>query len=214
MTESAIRTDNPPGSVHAVRFSSDDATSSSAYLRYGSYGEQDGPLTYNVYVWAIRTPPGVVLFDTGFSPAGFAPTQNRPAPITNGLSALGIGPEDVQTIILSHLHYDQCNNLDLFPSARVVLQRKEWEFACSPMGGRGHCGQYFTEIYLANLRAIEAEGRMLLVDGDTAFAPGLDLITLFGHSMGSQGLVVRTADGACLVLAGDAGSFYDTWRKD
>ncbi|WP_016694346.1 N-acyl homoserine lactonase family protein [Rhodococcus rhodochrous] len=208
-------TNGLPQSVHAVKFSSVTGTKSGAYLRYAVTGESDGPLTYDFFFCVIHTPVGVILFDTGFDvETGAAHGMPATMPITEGLKALGVDPSEIRTIVLSHMHYDHCGNLELFPDAEIVLQRSEWEFACSPMGGHGQCGHLIKAEDRAQLAKANVEGRLRLVDGDTVIAPGLEVIVLAGHSAGSQGLVIETADGACTVLAGDAGSFYDTWRKD
>ena len=50
-------------------------------------------------------------------------------PVRDGLAAIGIDPDTVETVIMSHLHYDHSGNTDLFPRARYHLQDCEMEYA-------------------------------------------------------------------------------------
>ena len=50
-------------------------------------------------------------------------------PVREGLLALGIAPETVKNVIISHLHYDHCGNYDLFPQACYHLQDREMAYA-------------------------------------------------------------------------------------
>ena len=38
-----------------------------------------------------------------------------------------INPEKIKKILLTHLHYDHCGNIDLFPNAEVYASEKELE---------------------------------------------------------------------------------------
>ncbi|MGW0176769.1 N-acyl homoserine lactonase family protein [Rhodococcus sp. NPDC003322] len=204
-----------PTAVHAVKYSTATSKLSSTYGLYYTYREPDGPITYDFFYWVIETPGGVVLFDTGFD-AGEASrrTHATPMPIARGLEELGISTDDIRTVVLSHLHYDHCGNIDLFPNAEVFVQRAEWEFAYGPMSVRGQFASNFSQHYLEQLQQVDREGRIRLLDGDTVLAPGLEVILLPGHTAGLQGLVVDTEGGERVVLASDAGAFYDTWRLD
>jgi glyoxylase-like metal-dependent hydrolase (beta-lactamase superfamily II) len=76
------------------------------------------------FVWAIKGPSGVIVVDTGFDAAMAARRQRQMVkPVGEGLLALGIAPETVETVIVSHLHYDHCGNYDLFPRARAITCR-------------------------------------------------------------------------------------------
>ncbi len=72
----------------------------------------------------VFTDDGPLLFDTGHY-------CNRPA-LLNGLKRHGMAPGDVRAVFLSHLHFDHCNNIDLFADARVYVGQREWEYARQP----------------------------------------------------------------------------------
>src|SRR5262249_26050409 len=50
-------------------------------------------------------------------------------PIREGLKAIGIDPETVENVIVTHLHYDHAGNYELFPRARYHLQDLEMGYA-------------------------------------------------------------------------------------
>ena len=86
------------------------------------------PLDY--YVWAIVGAAGTIIVDTGFDAAmGEKRQREMVKPVGDGLRALGIEPGSVETIIISHMHYDHVGNYDLFPRARYHLQDDEMGYA-------------------------------------------------------------------------------------
>ena len=56
------------------------------------------------------------------------PTQELPA----ALASAGARPEEITTVILTHLHYDHAGNNQLFPKARFYVQREELRYALAP----------------------------------------------------------------------------------
>ncbi len=49
------------------------------------------------------------------------------------LERVGVDPADVGTVVNTHLHWDHCSNNDLFPNARIVVQKAELEYAVDPL---------------------------------------------------------------------------------
>src|ERR1700754_3842500 len=69
----------------------------------------------------IQTNDRLMIFDTG-------PYAYRPI-LQGRLRKLGIDPGKVDTVILSHVHWDNAANADLFPNATIVLHEKELVYA-------------------------------------------------------------------------------------
>src|ERR1700719_2664520 len=66
------------------------------------------------FVSAIKRSSGAIVVDTGFDDARAARGKRQMVkPVREGLMALGIAPEAVETVIVTHLHYDHCGNYDL-----------------------------------------------------------------------------------------------------
>lgn len=123
------------------------------------------------------------------------PEQKLPAQ----LAFLGWKPEDVDTVIFTHLHYDHTGYAYLFKNARFYVQRKEYE-----VGMNQEQKGYFAFYKRANYdkTAIKYSSWRFL-DGETEIHPGVMAIPTPGHAIGHQSILVDTAEGAVCVT-GDA----------
>ena len=81
----------------------------------------------------IRQAGRKILFDTG--PYAYRPIMQK------RLERLGVNPQSVDTVVLSHVHWDIAGNVDLFPNADVVLHAKELAFADAADGVADERGQ-------------------------------------------------------------------------
>lgn len=113
------------------------------------------------------------------------------------LEALGVDPEEISIVIPTHLHFDHAGGLAdwksgklLFPNARVVVQKKEWEAAQNPHPKNQ--ASYLPE-FLTPLKQAKLE----LVDGDAEILPGVRVMHTGGHTHGHQ--VVFVAAGKTTV---------------
>lgn len=147
-----------------------------------------------------------VLIDTG----GFEPDGVRLAPYTRTeeerpvrqLAKLGVEPESIDTVILTHLHWDHACNNESFTKARFYVQRKEMEFALNPPPEQRSI--YFPEIFLKT--------KYELLEGDTDLFEDLKLILTPGHSLGSQSVIVSDAQGP-LGIVGDTIPLQENWNS-
>ncbi|MEV6282135.1 MBL fold metallo-hydrolase [Kribbella sp. NPDC051770] len=118
------------------------------------------------------------------------------------LAERGFEPADIDTVVLSHGHWDHIQNIDLFAGSRVVVHPAELTFLANPAGP--HTPSWTSSV-LAGLEITEtAEGDEVL--------PGVQVIELPGHTPGSIGLSVATDDGT-VVLTGDAVPTLDVLRS-
>ena len=142
--------------------------------------------------------------DTGFNAVSGARRGRRllRSPV-EGLRALGVEPETVRTLIVTHLHYDHIGNADLFPNATLHVQDKEAAFAT----GRHMRHAFFRNMYeVDDVVGFVCEvyaGRVVFHDGDAGIAPGISVYLASGHTPGVQFVRVATRQG-WLVLASDA----------
>lgn len=174
----------------------------------------DGPMPLDFFIWIIRNAERTVLVDTGFG-ARTAAGRGRPLDIdpVEALALIGIPAEDVEQIILTHLHYDHAGNIDRFPNATIHIQDAEAAYAT----GRCMCHRvmrfpFDVEDVVAFVRTTFA-GRACFHEGDADLFPGISVHLLPGHSKGLQAVRVDTARGPIL-LASDVSHFYANVEDD
>lgn len=170
--------------------------------------DRDVTITFPVYAFLLRPESGddpTVLVDTGVKSADdeyirrwgreVGRPGGGPEPLLDGLASHGVAPEDVDYVVLTHLHHDHVANVSLFPDAEVLLQRAELEAARDPLPMLARA------IPADSLEEVEAADPTLL-DGGYRLHRGLELLLTPGHSEGMQSIVVET-DGATHALVGD-----------
>lgn len=113
------------------------------------------------------------------------------------LKQAGVNPESLDTVILTHLHWDHGFGVYKLPQAKVYVQREELQYAIAPF--TVHRGAYELNDTSKPPYFCKFYHQLQLVDGDAGFCEGIELIKLPGHSPGSQGVLVQTRHGRCLI---------------
>lgn len=128
-----------------------------------------------------------ILIDTG--PA------SRRALLGNALKDHGMERGDIDTVVLTHLHWDQCQNTDLFPNARILVHPKELDYARNPARGDTSAAWYVADM-MAKMKAepISEGGEV---------AEGVSVIETPGHTIGHLSVLLEV-DGEKVLVAGDA----------
>lgn len=182
-------------------------------------GLVENPMVYSLVASApAKSADRRILVDTGFKTgrsmtgATFDDFEQPPAI----LAKVGLRPEDVDTVVLTHLHFDHAGNFDAFPKARVLVQRVEYErwkevIARIPDVSAGKQNWMLSsldlEVFTRFDRAI-AEGRVTFLEGDEEIAPGIWCrLAADTHTFGSQYVEVATEAGPH-VVAGDCVYWY------
>ncbi|MFB6672093.1 N-acyl homoserine lactonase family protein [Streptomyces sp. NPDC056390] len=204
----------PDHRVLAVRVGTRETERSDVYLNYRLYGEVDGPATVDYYFWIIQGPDSTVVVDTGFSEqAGRKRGRTLLLHPSEALRQLGIDPDSVEDVIVTHGHYDHIGNLGLFPRARIHMTASEYAFWTSPTALHTQFSYYSEPDEIDVLRRAESEGRLLLFSGSLDLAPGIRVEEVGGHTPG-QAVVRVSTEGAPVLLASDAVHFYEELERD
>lgn len=112
------------------------------------------------------------------------------------LANIGLKPEDIDTVIFTHAHYDHINNMDAFPNAHFYMQSKEllgWISAMSMEKKYSSLQMALNPDDIVNAVKKLAEGRLTLIDGEYRnILPGINLYPAYdGHTYGSQMIEVE-----------------------
>lgn len=137
--------------------------------------------------------------------------EQTPEQTLKGALALhGLTCDDIDTVILTHLHWDHAQGAVNLPHAKLYVQRKELQYAVSPLptdkmvyeNDIGDDLPFFLKVYK----------QYEFLDGDVMFDDGIEIITLPGHSPGSQGVVVDTVKGK-VIIPGDLVFLVEGWKS-
>lgn len=205
---------HPVQGVFALRYASRTQSERGEHF-YGHDAACHEKYPIDYFVWAIGRPGDVVLFDTGFSLAtaekrGARSYHASPAEL---VERLGRNRDEVQHIVLSHLHYDHSGTVTDFPNAQVHLQQSEYDFWMSPAALRGTNPHLIEPDDLDTLAGLLTEGRLVLHDGDFTVGDGVRVRRVGGHTPGLQVVSADTPAGV-VVLAADASHFYENIETD
>ena len=143
--------------------------------------------------WYIKGADLNILVDSGISAEDSKWYTESPVEdivdFEGGLKKVGLKPEDIDVVIQTHLHFDHVGNTHRCTNAKVVVQRKELEFALAPHPLQGYL--YNPDI----LRQLRFE----VVDGDKEILPGIEVIHLPSHTPGVQAVSVQTEKGKAVI---------------
>lgn len=160
------------------------------------------------YVFLLISPDGEkILVDTGFTPdyiPGFKPAFSRKPEdeLYNALLRYKVYPDEIKTIIQTHLHWDHTGGMDLFPQADFYVQTLELLGLLEVVT--------FEESSFNPRNWLPCLDRFVLIDGHYALRPGLNLLCSGIHSKGHQVVEVQTKSGT-VILGGDSPFVYGKW---
>ncbi len=151
-----------------------------------------------------------ILVDTGVGPKDNYRDKEMyglvPSRLMRSLKGMGLGPRDIDGVVLSHLHFShaggatrmdrQGDMVPSFPKATYYVQRASWEDAQLPSIRNADAFR------VEDFAPIAERGQLELLDGDTELFPGLNLIVTDGHCNGHQ-IAVFTHGGERIVYLGD-----------
>ncbi|MBM3924825.1 MAG: MBL fold metallo-hydrolase [SAR202 cluster bacterium] len=167
-------------------------------------------MTLNLNCLLIQLAGKNILVDTGIGSKEVEGLRDEyglgPSRLVKSLKALGVSPNQIDIVILTHLHFEHtggCTKLDrtgdlipTFPRATHFMQRKCWEEAQQP-------NERFQSVYFEDdFLPIEESGKLQLLDGDEEILPGLSVIVTNGPSKGHQ-IVVTNHGGEKVAFLGD-----------
>ena len=198
--------------ILAVKYATVDRVRQSNFL-HPVDGDAAAPMALDFFVWLVIGHGAVVLVDTGFSPASALVRQRQylVSPLES-LSRLGYAVQDIQDVVITHLHYDHAGNVGEFADANVWVQDREVRYATGDCMCDPKQNHFFSTDDVALLIKRLYQGKVRLVDGSHVLRDGIELHRVGGHTDGLQVVRVRTERG-WVVLASDAAHYQENLIK-
>lgn len=171
------------------------------------------PMPIDYFLFVVRNQQRTILIDTGFDHAEAA-RRGRKLTLEphEALKRIGIDPEKVPDVVITHLHYDHAGTMPDFKAAKFHIQDAEVAYATGRCMCEGAMRVPFTADHVCELVKNVYSGRVAFHDGDGQIAPGVTVHHCPGHSKGLQSIRVKTQSGY-VVLASDAVHFYENIEK-
>ena len=187
-------------------------------------GENVGKsIEFSSTCYLIRHGKDVLMWDTGVpertigDPKGWSTLPNLivyhlDKTVSSQLAEIGLSPNDVNYLLVSHTHGDHIGNVELFPNATVVMQKAEYDWINSPPPSDPNLN---TLVTLARTLLGQPK-RLELISGDVdLFSDGsVTLLSTPGHTPGSQSLMVHLKNTGYVILSGDVAHLEDNFKRD
>ena len=144
------------------------------------------PISLGVYIWLVEGAGKNVLIDTGcaadyLNSIGFPSEQVSTQ--EEELAKVGLTVDDIEMVVLTHLHSDHARDVAKFRNATLIVQKSELEFAANPHPIQAG---WFVDL---------PQDRLQVVDGDQEILEGIRVVHTPGHTPGGQSILIETESG-------------------
>lgn len=176
-------------------------------------GPENETVKGNFIIWLIKGDKGRnILVDAGFindieeAKDGIA-NYMRPDSM---LLKLGLKPTEISDIILTHPHWDHMDGVDLFPNAKVWMQKEDYnEFVGAAWQKDGRTTA-FSKRDVLKLVNLNLAGKLTMVDGDNKeIIPGINVYTGSRHTFNSQYVLVKSGVDKIIIASDNAYTYYN-----
>lgn len=177
------------------------------------YNEERKVFYSTIQTWILKTPDKTIVIDTSGGNDKDRPLSPRfhklQTNFVEKLKGVGIEPDKVDMVILTHLHVDHVGWntrlegdrwVPMFPNAQYVLTAKELETRDPKRGGASRPpGAWNT--YYDSVQPILDAGLARVVEGAETLLPGIQLVPIPGHAPGQAGVQVRSGGKEAFFIA-------------
>ena len=180
-----------------------------------AYPGQSKRLSVGCYL--IRKGDAYMLWDTGLPATlkGVTPSTTGDMSATvsqtipEQLARLGVKPEQIAVVAISHYHFDHIGQVATFPNAKLYIGKRDWDALRANPPAAGVDPAPFA-------RWVSGGGAVEPVSGDKdIFGDGsVTMIDLPGHTPGHHGLLVRLAKAGPVLLTGDLTHFTENYAAN
>lgn len=202
--EVAALSDGAPDRVLGGFFHGVDAAQWTAAL---GITDAETPVPFNFGSFLVRGDGHTTLIDSGNGVRGREMDVPGGGELLQRMAELGVAPEDVDTLVHTHLHGDHCGwDVDdehdgalTFPSATVYVHQLELDY----WTGRDSDDNPQAEFSRSRILPVREAGNVQTIAGEHAVTDALTMIPTPGHTPGHCS-VILASQGEHLLIAGDA----------
>ena len=174
------------------------------WLPYRDHLSPEGKVSFNLAAFLIRSDGKNILVDTGLGPKPADAPETPWGELMNDFQAHGVRPEDIDAVVMTHLHRDhvgwnlQSNDgryVPTFPNARYWLSRADWEACHDPALIEARFPNAPTCVW-----PLEDLGLIEFMEGECQITGELTTLPSPGHTPGHMSIVIRSQGESALVL--------------
>ncbi len=126
--------------------------------------------------------------------------------LASQLAELGLKPDDIRYVALSHLHADHSGNIGLFPKAEFLIAKSELAWARSLPTPDGVLAEFIRPLDKANINASD--------DDPYVFGDGtVRILKMPGHTPGHRSLLLKLPKSGTLLITGDLYHTRENYEK-
>jgi glyoxylase-like metal-dependent hydrolase (beta-lactamase superfamily II) len=177
--------------------------------------EWDKTIQRNYYIWAVQGGGKTIVFDSGVRPA-LAAERKLAGYVSpdQALARIGIDAKKVEHLVISHIHFDHGGGIELFPNAKIYVQRKEFDFwVYDPISRRPPYAAVADPVANKQFGDLRGSDRLVFIDGDQKILPGIELLLTPGHTPALQSMAVNTTKGLA-ILCSDCAHIHRSFVED
>jgi len=166
-------------------------------------------------IWLIKSPGKNILVDTGCYHENVVKGKGIKDLIkaSDAIAKLGLSAADITDVIITHMHWDHADGMDLFPHAKIWIQKEEYGYYTGAAWQAGGKAGGIEPDDVLTIVKLNTAHKVNLVDGDDReIIDGIKVYTGGRHTFASQYVSVRTASGT-VVIASDNMYLYENLEK-
>ena len=171
----------------------------------------DRSMTFTDSCYLIRSGDRYMLWDTGLPGALVGKQEENGTDrmslkrsVTRQLAELGVRPEQINFVGISHYHYDHTGQAADFANSILLIDRRDWDV----VNARPDLSANFTP-WISGGSAVQT----VTYDHDVFGDGSVIMLKTSGHTPGHRSLLVRLADRGPILLSGDAVHFRENWVR-
>ncbi|MEM7774350.1 MAG: MBL fold metallo-hydrolase [Pseudomonadota bacterium] len=155
-------------------------------------------LAFNQFL--IRDGDQLILIDTG--PAGAIGETGR---LPSALGVLGVKPDDIDAVILTHLHFDHISGLvsggkKVFANAEVYADRRDVTYWTDP-AKRAAAPDFLKSSFDVSADVVRLYPKLNRIDGERDISRGISIVDLTGHTPGHIGVRISDGDQSLIMVS-------------